>query len=212
MFCMIDDGALNRLSAIIGICGENFCSFIADTRLTANFGEDHKTISDTNQKIFKINERVLFGMTGLFWKDERILAPLNIYPDHSVITLRMAYKAVIDYIEKNKYEMLPPRNYLIGGKDNKGKFCIYEAQVNFKTYEAETILRIPEPPATNFGISCSLPPKLCSRSDEFVGIVENCITNSKTHREMIRKVSGVIGKIAELDDTVGGSVSALSVF
>ena len=212
MFCMIDDGELNRMSAIIGICGENFCSFIADTRLIANFAEDHKTISDTTQKIFKINECVLFGMTGLFRAGEKVLAPFDIYQDHSVITLRMAYKAVIDYIEKNKYEMLPPRNYLIGGKDNKGKFCIYEAQVNFNTYEAEAILRIPEPPTTNYGISCSLPPKLCSRSDEFVGMVGNCVTSSNTHGEMIEKVSGVIGKIAELDDTVGGNVSALSVF
>ena len=64
----------------------------------------------------------------------------------------------------------------------------------------------------NFGISCSLPPKQCSRSDELVGMVENCITSSKTHGEMIQEESGVIGKIAELDDTVGGSVSALSVF
>ena len=43
-------------------------------------------------------------------------------------------------------------------------------------------------------------------------MVENCITSSNTHGEMIEKVSGVIGKIAELDDTVGGNVSALSVF
>jgi len=212
MFCKIDDGELNRMSTIIGICGENFCSFIADTRLTAYCEEGIIADNDTTEKIFKINERVLFGMTGVFWKDEKILAPLNIYPDHSVITLRMAYKAVIDYIEREKYEMLPMRNYMIGGKNNKGKFCIYEVQVNFKTYEAETTLRIPEPPTTNYGISCSLPPKLCSRSDEFVGMVGNCVTSSNTHGEMIEKVSGVIGKIAESDDTVGGSVSALSVF
>ena len=198
MFCMIDDGELNRMSAIIGICGENFCSFIADTRLTAYFKKGHKTANDKTQKIFKINKCVLFGMTGVFWKNEKILAPLDIYPDHSVVTLRMAYKAVIEYIEGEKYEMPPMRNYMIGGKDSKGKFCIYEVQVNFKTYEIETTLRIPEPPNTNYGISCGLPSKLHGREDELVDMVGKCILSSKTHGETIKKVSGVIGKIAEL--------------
>ena len=101
---------------------------------------------------------------------------------------------------------------MIGGKDSKGKFCIYEVQADFKTYEVETTLRIPEPPNTNYGISCGLPSKLHGGEDEFVDMVGKCILSSKTHEETIEKVSGVVGKIAELDDTVDGSVSALSVF
>ena len=212
MLCEITDGELNRMSAIIGICGENFCSFVADTRLTHNSGDEYIVANDTTQKIFKVNDHVLFGMTGLFRTGEEILVPLDIYPEKDVVTLRMAYKAVLGYLEKNKYKIPLMRSYLIGGKDNKGRFCIYEVHMNFETYKAETVLRMPEPPVTSYGIFCAIPPELHDRKNEFLDMAGDCITSSGELGEMLQKVAGVIGKIADADGTVGRTITALSVF
>lgn len=208
---ILNTGELKSMSAIIGVCGTNFCSFIADGRMVRNSKDGVTPVSDNIQKIFKINDRVLFGATGWFEQHEEITSPLDVYPNKSVITLRMAYKAVLEYIEQHKYAMPQTRNYLVGGKDNKGQFCIYEVHVNFETFKAETALRAPVPPEYNFAISCALPPKLASRVDEFTSMVGSCIRSCSYHQDMLQKVAGVIRKISEMDDTVGTNIMTLSV-
>lgn len=214
MYCIIDDGAIQSMSTIIGVCGTNFCTLCADSRKVAYTSSGVEVVNDSTQKIFKLNDRVLFGAMGIFASYESFLDPFNVYPDKSVITVRMAYKAVVDYINRNKNSICGCmfRNYFVGGKDNKGRFCIYEIHLNTETKEIETTLRIPEPPTYNFSVSCGLPFSLQPQKQEFVDLIGNTVTSSTTHAEMLNGLKKIIDRISEVDITVGGEVQSVSVF
>ena len=211
----ISDGVINYMSAVIGVCGTNFCTLCSDSRKVVNKGGKFVVDSDTTQKVFKINDRVLLGATGLFDIGELSYAPLKVYQDPSVITLRMAYKAVLDYIERHKrsHMMLGrARNYLVAGKDNHGQFCIYEVHFNPMTEKTETVLRKPKPPQFNFAVSCSLPFSLTDDTQECIDAVAYVLNHSRTHGEMVSGVGNIICKISETDETVGGEIQSVSVF
>lgn len=214
MYCIIDDGAIQYMSTIIGVCGTNFCTLCADSRKVAYGSGGVEVVNDSTQKIFKLNDRVLFGAMGIFSSYESFLAPFEVYPDKSVITVRMAYKAVIDHINRNMNSICGCmfRNYFVGGKDNKGRFCIYEIHLNTETKEIETTLRIPEPPTYNFSVSCGLPFSLQTQKQEYIGLVGDAVTSCSTHAQMVDSLKNIINKIAENDVTVGGEVRVVSVF
>ncbi len=211
MYGIILDGSVMNMSAVIGICGENFCSFVADKRKTLNQGLKYHIADDDFRKIYKINDRILIAGTGLFDIEEEITSPLDVYPNKSGLTLRLVYKAVVSYIERRKYDIKFPRNYLIGGKDNKGKFCICEVHFNVETCEVETTLRMPNPPESNFALSLAIPNRLKNMHDDVLEMVSDCITSSTTHSEMIQKVSDVIEDLSVLDDTIGKNTYSLTV-
>ena len=53
---ILEDGAWLGVSTVIGVCGENFCSLLGDTRRTVNTSGDLYSFHDDNtQKVFKIN-------------------------------------------------------------------------------------------------------------------------------------------------------------
>lgn len=210
----ISDGVINYMSAVIGVCGTNFCTLCSDSRKVANGKNKWEVASDSMQKIFKLNDRVLVGATGIFDAEESLLAPFEEYNDVSAMTLRVAYKAVIAYIEQKKSRMLDiaARNYLVGGKDNMGQFCIYEINYNPVGKHTTTVLRKPDPPQFNFAVSCSLPYSLTDDTQECIEAVAYVLNRSRTHGEMVSGVGNIIRKIAEMDETVGGEVQSVSVF
>lgn len=208
---IIYEGDWNRMSAVIGICGVNFCSFLADRRLTTTYGGETKIVTDDFHKIFKINDHVLFGATGMFERIEAIVEPLGSFRKWNDLTVQAALNATVQYAEKHLYTMPLARNYLIGGKDETGRFCMHEVHINFEKCVVETHDRTPKPPTSNFGVSCCLPPRLTGRVEEYTGIVGECITSSTRHKEMLEKAAGVIGQIAEQDMTVGKQVEALTI-
>lgn len=214
MYCTIDDGVIQYMSTIIGVCGTNFCTLCADSRKVAYHSSGVEVVNDSTQKIFKLNDRVLFGAMGVFASYESFLDPFNVYPDKSVITVRMAYKAVIDYLNRNINSICGCmfRNYFVGGKDNKGRFCIYEIHLNTETKEIETTLRLPSPPTYNFSVSCGLPFSLQAQRQKLIDSVGNVVASCATHAEMLSGIKNIIGRIAEEDITVGGEVQAVSVF
>lgn len=212
MCCIIRDGSVIHMSAVIGICGENFCSLIADERKTVNQGMGYRVVDDDFQKIFKINNRVLLGVSGLFGIEEKLTAPLDVYRDTRELSLRSVYKAVMSYLDRYRYQIHMPRNYLVGGKDNKGRFCIYEVHFNVETQEAETVMRMPEPPNSNYAVSCALPHELARETETVLAEISDRITDSKRHDEMIEKVSDLILDLSELNGSIGKNVCSLTVY
>lgn len=214
MCCIIDDGVIQYMSTVIGVCGTNFCTFCADSRRVAYKSNGIEVVDNSTQKIFKLNDRVLFGAMGIFASFENYLDPFNVYPDKSVITVRMAYKAVIDYLNRNMNTICGCmfRNYFVGGKDNKGNFCIYEIHLNTETKEIETTLRMPKPPIYNFLVSCGVPFSLQAQKQNFLDMVGNAVTSSTTHADMLNGIRNIIDDISGRDITVGGKMQTVSVF
>lgn len=209
--CIIDMRGVSTMSMVVGICSTNFCSFIADTR-RIGYNEDDKPFckDDHTSKIFKVNDRVLFGVAGRFRTNETLTAPIDLFVDKSAISLRTAYKAVVEYIEERRGGIYLPRNYLIGGKDNKGGYCIYEVHYD-GLGEMSTKLRIPEPPQSNFGISCCIPNGVVCYKKLILNLLDSSVLNAKDHKDMVKRVSDVICKVADHDTSVNKNIEVLTV-
>ena len=212
MYCIINDGVIYHMSTVIAVCGVNFCAFISDSRKVLNSGNSWKVDSDSEQKIFRINKNLVFGATGLFAMSERILDPFNKFSDMEALMIDDAKDAVLEYIDQNKYTITgcQMRNYLLGGKNHNGQFCIYEIHYNPSMMDTDVVQRIPEF-AGQYAVSLALPRKLCGKESEYMAKVSDVISSMKTSNELFVGITKIINGIAEVDETVGGDVNAVLI-
>ena len=93
MCVRINDGVLQSMSVVIGICGTNFCTFWADGRRVVSDPETatgYRVDGDDHyQKIFKLNDRVLFGASGVFLMGEDLRDPVNTIADLSNASVKI---------------------------------------------------------------------------------------------------------------------------
>lgn len=211
---IINDGVLNCMSVIIGICGVNFCTFWSDKR-RVHYRQDmsFEVVNDNTQKIFKLNDRVLFGAAGTFRGAEDISAPILSIPDIEHASVKIVKNAVVDYLKKQNRLCgnLTVRNYLIGGKQNNGTFIIYNVHWNPDAQKVEVSEYAPHPPASTFALSMALP----NCDQQYISMCENaasdCIRISSTDRQLDVNISNLIRKISETDRTVSPESMSLQI-
>lgn len=211
---IVNDGVLNCMSVIIGICGVNFCTFWADMRQVSYRPDGTFDVAnDHTQKIFKLNDRVLFGAAGKFMGDEYILAPTHAIPNLERASVKIVKTSVVDYLKKqNKlYGNLTVRNYLIGGKQNNGTFIIYNVHWNSDTKKVEVSEYVPHPPTSAFALSMALP----NCDSQYISMCESfasdCIHNATTVRQLDAGISNLIRKISATDRTVSPESMSLQI-
>lgn len=197
------------MSAIIGVCGSNFCSLIADTRRTTNYDGVYVPTDDSTQKIFRMNDNLIFGATGYYNFGEAILAPFDGL-DTSKMNKDTALQSILDYLEQKKFIIPMMRNYIIGYKDASGTFGLCDIHMNFETYKPEvTEKRIHH--GNDFAISCLLPPKVSLKQTYYLDLVGQAVKLSKTNDELYQYVAAIIRDIADIDDSVGKTVRVVSI-
>lgn len=157
-------------------------------------------LDESFPKVFKVNNRVVFGGTGMFSMKKRILDLLNVYPVKNIITPKMTYNASVDYLENQKFDLYVPRNYIIGGKDSKGKFSICEVRFDPMNHEVSTTIREPD---SEFVISCALPARLEEMEGKILQVIGEFIQASKTHKQMLDYITKFIRGLYKFDDTIG---------
>lgn len=211
MFDIINTKEVFCVSIVVGICGTNFCSLISDGRKIDPVAEtDNKfcVLDESFPKVFKVNKRVLLGATGIFPANEKITDPLSVYPVKDIITPRMAQQVVERYLEKMKREVSYPRNYLVGGKNAKGKFSIREIHFNPQTDDIVTTNREPE---EGFAISCALPANLMANQNKVLQTIGELVRASKTHTQMLEYVKQLIQGLYTYDNTIGGKIFDITI-
>ncbi len=208
---IISDKVWFNVSAVICVCGTNFCTLWGDTRRTINIGTDLVFENDTTEKVFKLNSRVVYGVTGLFKKDETVLTPVASIKNMETASLKDVKNAVLSYLETRKDgEMGLPANFVIGGKDSSGVFCVYEIHFNIETREVEVTARRPTI-FKNFATSVLLPHKAAGFLDYYFEQLGNAVNTCRTHKELLQRVSRIAASIADLDDTVNRKITSVTV-
>ena len=210
---IIGNEVLLHMSAVIGVCGINFCTFWADGRMVSNSDGVVGVTSDHVQKIFKLNNHVLFGAAGWFDHGENIesaILDINDIDHASVNTVR---NAVVSYMKAHSgiLSKVKVRNYLIGGKMHDGRFIIYEVYWNNECKKIEVTERLPEPPDSAYGISMMLPNASHEVHQYFLRRVGTSISDSMSLEQLIPKIVDVITEISIVDATVGKYVMQLTV-
>lgn len=120
----------------------------------------------------------------------------------------MAQQAVVRYLEKMKSEISYSRNYLVGGKNAKGKFSIQEIHFNPQTGDIVTTNREPE---AGFAISCALPANLMADQNKVLQTIGELVRASKTHTRMLEYVKQLIQGLYAYDNTIGGKVFDVTI-
>lgn len=204
-------GMCYKMSTIISICGNNFCTFVGDTRRGEITPSGWVYHDDETQKVFKINDRVLFGMTGAYLKDEDIRAAIAGLKSKKNASVEDVKSCVFGYLNKNKKRFTATRTYFVGGKIRSGEFCIHEIRfdvdtrkITFDTWKPSGL--------SNFGVTCSLPAEMSDRMGHYIERIEHTIRGCVSHGELTDKVVDIIGSIADESESVGRGATVVSVF
>ena len=211
---ILQEGSCHGMSVVIGIAGENFCSLVSDGRRMINLPTAEnphmwRVDSDECQKVYRLNANVIMGGTGIFQKTETVLTPIGLADAPHTASVRVVHSAVRDFLNRHKKAIVCPRNYIIGGRENDGGFCLY--QVHFDPTAQKIESHRWEPKKNEFAVVCALPASLAGQSEHYTDMVHECITSSRTHGEMLKKVEDIITGISEIDDWVGGQMYAVSI-
>ena len=192
----------NIMSAIIAICGMNYCAFVADLRITL-YDKNSNPIGavDNKEKIFKINDNVLYGATGMFDFGETFSSPLEMFANFNGLTVTAVCSAVKEYMLGN-LEVLKrnqKRTYLIGGKNSSGKFILRVLK-----YDAVNNRILQENYSSEDGIAIcmALPSQAELQEERFRRMAREAVLDSKTELELVNNTARVIREIAHVDPTV----------
>ena len=141
---------------------------------------------------------------------EEFLDPFNSYPDYADITLDKALNSIKDYTVRNfqKIETCGARNYILGGKQN-GKYymCVLHFNDSNSRFELDTVC----PSNDDIQYRFLLSPKAKHYEKQFKAYMSDAFETSRTLDKLIIAVVKVIGKIADVDDTVGRKVNCVKV-
>ena len=81
---------------------------------------------------------------------------------------------------------------------------------SFETNKPE--VQVYTPADGQFGVACALPEKEALDTDKYLDLVEKAITALRTHTDMLKGVAEIIGKVADIDDTVHYDIQAVNIF
>lgn len=202
-------GAETEMSVLIGICGEEYCLLFGDTRRVRYEGEQVRVTDDRSQNIFRVNDRVLFGMTGLSAGTEALFAPLRGFRDKGAITLRLAVRVAGDYLRRSMGALPGPACCLAVGIDNKGRFCACE--ITGDGGQVETAERRPELPESPWGIACILPPGLAGERAHYLEQIESIAQKAGSPEELAEQVCSLIRRMAKRDSAVGKAINVYMI-
>lgn len=186
------------MSAILAVCGENFCVMVSDGRMVeepVQAGKP-KVITDDLPKLRKINQNVIVGFAGDVLAAVQIVNALDEY-DLRYMTLE---KAVRVMREKAATVPLQPVGVrlLVGGRGRKGGFLLTslgsEQGFEPQTQEARPGAYLIEGACSHTDIAPFLEEK-----------VKPDTANWKSLDDVARTLDGCIAAIAEQDKTVNTS-------
>lgn len=192
------------MSAIVGICGVNFCTFVSDGRLSKlneNFKFDGVQ-KDDFQKIKKVNDKIIYGAAGFLGRKDGILDPFKSLYTKKNLTMSAARDLVFKYMTENKSQS-PLRTAMLGGKTENGKFCIYLFRMSAIDEEPTVELFQPEPPVKNFAAAFTVP--MCCRvpANNLIGSKFD-MSKVSTHSELLTKMDEFVSELSKIDQSIGG--------
>lgn len=202
---------VSRMSIVIGVCGVNFCTFVSDGRVVGfdKEGDPDKVFSDSTRKAFKINNNLLLGVTGKF-SNEGLLDILGPFPDFSVLTMAIVHKEIMRYFEKN-HSKLTSRQYLLGGRDNKGNFCAYGYRYTGAPVPEITAykpVRINQD-ISGFAVFAAAPDFECE------DVLQKHLYSTmpwKDHNELVKHMKAAVTDLSHKRRDVGGERFTASIF
>ena len=203
---IIEPERVMYMSTIIGVCGKNICFLMSDSRKIGwkRSGEVYVQ-NDNTQKIFRLNDKVVYGAAGEFRDYETLTEPLDRAGRKEMMSYEDAVQAIFDYEKVLKQRQhSAARHYIVGGKRTDGSYAMQQITWDGSTFEYKT--KVYEPCDKSVAVLIALPPALSKESQVYLKKVENAVLTAKDRGETFQKLAGVIQELAEKDISVGGDI------
>lgn len=108
---------------LIAVCNEHGAAICGDSRMMALDG-DKALFMDDCRKVFKVNDELLYGVSGMFHTDSMLIEPLVGKKAERLNVGNMA-TAIQNYLlEQKAIGDLRECSYILAGKDRGGRMCI----------------------------------------------------------------------------------------
>lgn len=213
MCVIIGDGVIFNMSTIISVCNRNYCILLADQRKCMTEGGVWAPFDEHYQKIYKLNQNILFGATGMFSSRETIMSPFESVGDLNCLSIDECVQLLADYmISSDTYrEVEIPRNYILGYRNPTTGFGICEIKRNPITWEVEINRRIPPSDSNDFITSCFLPKILPQEREIIQSKIQDALIKNNDINDAIYDLIRIIGYIATKSITVNNNVTVLSL-
>lgn len=211
----VADEVMSTTNTLIVCGGDNFCMMAADKRGVILLPDGSTAIDDSLQKIFKVNDSLLFGATGVFWPGEDICDPIKIYMNDR-LTLASAYNRIASYFENNLFAtMLMPRNYYLAGRDENNNFCIVRMWLNHEQKKVDRIIFAPTKDSNKMNF-IAIPASLNKTDtiEKYNNLLNEVVGDSNTLPDLYLGCTKIIHSIADEDATnsVSKNVQFVSVW
>ena len=114
---------------LVAVCSEDGAVLCADSRMVTVDGCEAVFI-DTCRRIFKVNDKFLYGTAGMFPTDAMMVEPL-VGQDCGKLNVTTAIRVVEDYLlEQKAVGSLRESMYVLAGEDREGKMCVAVVSYN----------------------------------------------------------------------------------
>lgn len=195
------------MSAVILICGSNFCAIAGDSRLMRYQGGNETVESNKFRKVFKPNKNVIYGVTG-FFSEEESLAPFknkritdrNFFIEDAVVAVQK---------HRKKSESLPPQTFLLAGKSREGKFAA--AVLSYKRGETECSPDLAVPTGGQYWLRFSVPRVPVGQASEIVSRKIESTMPYPSLDVLSSHMKNAVKEISKIEKTVNTNIDVETV-
>lgn len=200
------------MSIVIGVCGEGFCTLFSDNWSIVPADGSWMVRTESTQKIFRINERLILGATGVFEAGEDICGPLRGLGSPENLRLTEASAALIQFMDQDhkRLQLLEHRNYLLGGVNLRGQLCLWQLHFNAQLGYTEIATYQPDR-SHRYGTVLSLPFSRSDRQRYWLNCIHYATVNCRTQDQLIFNMTQIIRDLHAGDRTTGDEVQYQSI-
>ena len=194
-------------SAVILICGFDFCAIAGDTRLTMYDRGMQSIKSNKFHKVFKLNNNILYGVTGYFDEEDGIgpfvgeyITDKNYYIENAVVEVQKFRK---------RCSKLPAQTFLLAGKGRPGNFAA--AVLPFKQGERECQPDLDVPGNGQCWLRFSVPSMSEQAAEQ---IIQHKIENTMPFTSLdvlTSHMKNAVKEISKVDKTVNSNIDIFTI-
>lgn len=193
-------------SLLIGVCSEDGVMLCADSRTTFNTGAGFET-DDTCKKLFRVNDRLVFAVSGLFGSSDRFIEPL-VGRDCAALDIDSALDLIAEYLlgEIAVGNPVGERSYVLGGYDAEGCACLAMVNYNGEDGTISTDKQIGDDKGCYI---LMLPPNGWFDVKGWRARLESVLEDNSI--PLPERLRAYVAELEKISDMVGGSVKCVSV-
>ena len=186
---------------LIGVCSDDGAMLCADSRTTCHTEDGFET-DDTCKKLFRVNDRLILAVSGLFRASDRFIEPL-VGQNCASLNTDSARDLIEEYLlgEIAVGNPVGERCYVLAGADADGMVCLETVSYNGEDGMIETDKQLGDEKGCYI---LMLPPNGWFDAKGWHERLEDVLEDNGT--PLPERLRGFVAELEKISDMVGGRV------